>query len=206
VKRVLNLYAGLGGNRKLWDNVEVTAVEMNPKISAVYRRLNPDDFVIDGDAHQYLLDHFQEFDFIWSSPPCQSHSRMVKFTRHSKKGYPDFRLYEEIIFLKNFFKGRWVVENVIPYYDPLIQPSQKIDRHLYWSNFEISDFTVGTVPNFINRCNLEGKKAMMDWLGIHYDENIYYGKNHCPSQILRNCVHPKIGLHIMEESLKWNQK
>lgn len=29
--KVLNLYAGIGGNRKLWEGVEVTAVEQLKK-------------------------------------------------------------------------------------------------------------------------------------------------------------------------------
>lgn len=73
--KILNLYAGVGGNRKLWgDNHEITAVELNPSVASCYKDLYPNDTVIVGDAHQYLLDHYQEFDFIWSSPPCQSHS------------------------------------------------------------------------------------------------------------------------------------
>ena len=76
--RVLNLYAGVGGNRKLWQDVNVTAVELEPKIAAVYQRQHPNDTVIVGDAHAYLLEHWQEFDFIWSSPPCQTHSKMAK--------------------------------------------------------------------------------------------------------------------------------
>ena len=71
---VLNLYAGLGGNRRLWDEVKVTAVEFNADIANVYCHLYPADNVIVGDAHQYLLDNFKNFDFIWSSPPCQTHS------------------------------------------------------------------------------------------------------------------------------------
>ena len=31
--KVLNLYAGIGGNRKLWKDVEVTAVENNKEIA-----------------------------------------------------------------------------------------------------------------------------------------------------------------------------
>ena len=33
--KILNLYAGIGGNRRLWpdDEIEVTAVELNPKIA-----------------------------------------------------------------------------------------------------------------------------------------------------------------------------
>ncbi len=38
----------------------------------------------------------------------------------------------------------------------------------------------------------------MDWLGIHYKENIYYEGNHCPAQVLRNCVHPVLGMQILE--------
>ena len=202
--KILNLYAGLGGNRKLWgDEHQVFAVELDPKIAAVYRRLYPKDVVLEGDAHRQLLVDINqgvEYDFIWSSPPCQSHSKMALATRHSLKRYPDLTLYEEIILLKTYAKCPWVVENVIPHYKPLIAPEIVIDRHMFWSNFGF--IGVEAAPpkpkGFINLCNLAGKKAMMDWLGIHYSENIYYGKNHCPAQILRNCVHPNVGRDILE--------
>ena len=74
--RVLNLYAGIGGNRKHWENVEVTAIEYNDEIANVYKQLHPNDNVIVTDAHEYLAKHWREFDFIWSSPPCQSHSKV----------------------------------------------------------------------------------------------------------------------------------
>lgn len=196
--KVLNLYAGLCGNRKLWNGVHVTSVENEPRIAAIAQRLHPEDVVIIGDAHQYLLDHFHEFDFIWSSPPCQTHSRMQKFTRHKLRRYPDLKLYEEILFLTHFFNGKWVVENVTPYYEPLIAPTTRVGRHLFWSNFAFHVQDVPRPGNFINKCNLAGKRAMQDWLGIHYEENIYYGDNHCPAQILRNCVHPKIGEQILK--------
>lgn len=196
--RVLNLYAGLGGNRKLWENVQVTAVEMEPKIAAVYRRLHPADTVIEGDAHQYLLEHHGEYDFIWSSPPCQSHSKMNKATRHKSRRYPDMALYQEIILLRSHARCPWVVENVVPYYQPLIAPSVRMGRHLFWTNFAVEVLELEQPPNFINRCDVAGKQALMDWLGIHYAENIYYGTNHCPAQILRNCVHPRLGRHILE--------
>ena len=35
--KVLNLYAGIGGNRKLWTDVEVTAIENNESIAAIYQ-------------------------------------------------------------------------------------------------------------------------------------------------------------------------
>lgn len=196
-KKVLNLYAGLGGNRKLWTDCDVTAVELNPRIAAVYQRLHPNDTVIIGDAHRYLLDNHHEFDLVWSSPPCPTHSRMMKATRHDLRKYPDMALYQEIIFLQHFFKGDWVVENVKPYYEPLIQ-GKLMGRHMFWSNFDFDHFDVARPKNFINKANLAGKQALMDWLGIHYEENIYYGNNHCPAQILRNCVHPLVGEHIFK--------
>jgi len=199
--KVLNLYAGIGGNRKHWDNCDVTAVEIDEKIASVYQRLYQNDTVIIGDAHKYLLDHYMEFDFIWSSPPCQSHSKMIRSGRNRVPRYPEMGLYEEIIFLKHNFSGKYVVENVVPYYEPLM-PATKIGRHLFWHNFAIDNLLpVPEFKNFINRQNLQAKQDLMDWLGIHYEENIYYGNNHCPTQILRNCVHPDLGKQIFERSL-----
>jgi DNA (cytosine-5)-methyltransferase 1 len=201
--RVLNLYAGLGGNRKLWTGVDVTAVELDPRIAAVYGRQHPDDTVVVGDAHQYLLDHADEFDFIWSSPPCQTHSKMAKATRHKLRRYTDLGLYQEILYLQHFFKGLWVVENVIPFYEPLI-PGKAIGRHMYWANFDVEHDAEPTPKDFVNLCNLAGKQKLMDWLGIHYPENIYYGNNHCPAQILRNCVHPNEGHIILCNAKVWH--
>lgn len=198
--KILNLYAGLGGNRKHWSNCQVTAVEFNQEIANVYKSLYPDDVVIVGDAHQYLLDHYSEFDFIWYSPPCQSHSRMIRSGRNRKPRYPDMRLYEEIVFLQNDFKGFFVVENVKPYYKALIE-YQSIGRHVFWANFEIPLMDEPKFKNFINRQNVSDKQDLMNWLGIHYEKNIYYDGNHCPTQVLRNCVHPLVGKHIMDNLL-----
>lgn len=202
--RVLNLYAGVGGNRKLWQEVKVTAIETDPEIAEVYKKLYPDDIVIVDDAHQYLLDHFQEFDFIWSSPPCQSHSKMIRSGRNRKPRYPDLKLYEEILFLQHNFKGFWTVENVVPYYTPLIEPAKKIGRHLFWSNFEIPIIETPEFKGFISRQNMSEKKALHDWLDIHYEGNIYYDNNHCVTQVLRNCVHPKIGEAILKAVDIWD--
>jgi DNA (cytosine-5)-methyltransferase 1 len=194
--RVLNLYAGLGGNRLLWKDCEVTAVEMEQDIADVYKKQHPNDTVIVGDAHQYLLDHSHEFDFIWSSPPCQTHSRMMKATRHPKKRFTDMSLYQEIVFLQHFFKGKWIVENVKPFYEPLIKPTAILGRHYAWSNFEITDFDLKTPKGFIVNGTVAGTEVLKDWLGIKYEGNIYYKDNHCPAQVLRNCVHPEMGLHV----------
>lgn len=196
--RVLNLYAGIGGNRKLWpDYCQVTAIEYTPEIADVYQRLNPKDKVLVCDAHEYLLHNYQAFDFIWSSPPCQSHTRMIRSGRNRKPRYPDMRLYEEILFLKHNFNGKWVVENVIPYYEPFLSP-KICGRHAFWSNFNFEANEIKQPINFINLSTVAGKNKLMDWLGIHYDGNIYYEGNHCPAQVLRNCVHPLLGKQIFD--------
>ena len=111
--RILNLYACLCGNRYKWDEVlqdanisdyEIVAVELDPELARLYQERFPNDIVIIADAHQYLLDHYKEFEFIWSSPPCPSHSR-ARYWGFGINGknpiYPDLKLYEEIIFLEN---------------------------------------------------------------------------------------------------------
>ena len=196
--KVLNLYAGVGGNRKHWEGCDVVAIESNEAIARVYQRLHPNDKVVIGDAHEYLKEHFREFDFIWSSPPCQTHSRMAKATRHKSRKFPDMRLYEEILFLQHFFDGKFIVENVAPFYEPLVIPTTKVGRHLFWSNFDFDAEDVRRPSGFINMANVAGKKALQEWLGIHYDENIYYAGNHCPAQVLRNCVHPELGRQIFD--------
>lgn len=206
VKKVLNLYAGLGGNRLKWEGVEVTAVEKNEQIAAVYRKYNPLDEIIVGDCRDYLSKNFDRFDFIWSSPPCQSHSKMNKFTRHQRATFPDLRLYEEIIFLQENFRGKWVVENVVPFYRPLFQP-QKCGRHRFWANFYIPDRQFPHPPfDLISAKGPIERKKIMDWLGIHYQGNIYYEGSKQPEQVLRNCVHPDIGLHVLNSAYSGQQK
>jgi len=125
--KILNLYSGIGGNRKLWGNDhDITAVEWDKDIAQIYSDFFPKDKMIVADAHQFLLEHFAEYDFIWASPPCPTHSRLGRLRalnkhneatgQYSPPRYPDMRLYQEIILLKYFFKGKWVVENVIAYF------------------------------------------------------------------------------------------
>ena len=72
------------------------------------------------------------------------------------------KLYEEIIFLKYWYKGKWVVENVKSYYEPLIKP-YTCGRHCFWSNFVISDlpvkYQIGTWNR--NRSKLTQRKAII---------------------------------------------
>lgn len=189
--KILNLYAGVGGNRRLWQGHDITAVELDPKIAAVYKDLYPEDEVIIGDAHEYLLQHYKEFDFIWSSPPCVTHSRL-RFTQKTQK-YPDMSLYQEIILLKTFFKGDWVVENVKPYYRPLIEPSFTIDRHVYWCNKTIKPYTAKEETYTDIR---DISKQMEEAYNINLDK---YVRTIRIRQALRNMVKPEHGLYILNE-------
>ena len=105
--KILNLYACLGGNRYKWgEEHEITAVELDEELARLYQERFPNDTVIVADAHQYLLDHYKEFDFIWSSPPCPSHSRArywnsSNYDTKTKPIYPDMKLYQEILFLRD---------------------------------------------------------------------------------------------------------
>ena len=66
--KILNLYAGIGGNRKLWgDEHEVVAVENDPNIAKIYQDFFPNDKMVVADAHLYLLEHYKDYDFIWTS-------------------------------------------------------------------------------------------------------------------------------------------
>lgn len=197
--KILNLYAGLGGNRKLWSqDHQVTSIELEQNIADIYQKLFPHDRLIIEDAHQYLLNHFREFDFIWSSPPCQSHSKVNLYNKHKPIRFPDLKLYEEILFLKHNFKGKWIVENVKPYYTPLIRESISMGRHLFWSNFFITPYHMDSPADFINLCTVEGSEKLKEWLDIKYEGNIYYKNNHNPGQVLRNCIHPLTGNHILQ--------
>jgi DNA (cytosine-5)-methyltransferase 1 len=200
--KILNLYAGIGGNRKLWgDEHQVTAVELNPQIAAIYKDFFPNDEVIVADAHQYLLEHYAGFDFIWSSPPCITHSRanlwnaLSPYKDNSKQlqrgggirpRYADMTLYQEIIFLKKHYKGKWCVENVIAYYEPLIKPVE-FGSHWFWTNFPL--------PTFAGEPRtMTGVQQMSRQKGFDLD----HYKSLDKEKLLRNCVEPELGKHILD--------
>jgi len=188
--KILNLYAGIGGNRKLWgDEHEITAVELDEDIAKIYQENFPNDQVIVTDAHQYLLEHYKDFDFIWTSPPCPSHSVTSYFLNaQGTVRFPDMKLYEEIIFLMAFCKGKFCVENVKSYYPPMIEP-QSIGRHYLWCNFDIS--------------NYKGKLLKVGRFG--HVKSSKTGRTDEKDKLKRNCVEEEIGLHILNSSSTSNK-
>jgi len=198
--KILNLYACLGGNRYKWGNEhEITAVELDPELAQMYKERFPNDTVIVGDAHQYLLDHYKEFDFIWSSPPCPTHSRArywnsSNYDTNTEAVYPDMQLYEEILFLQHYYNGKYCVENVIPYYEPLI-PAQKRGRHLYWTNFNLPQnigerqFQMGGIGEVKKLCEFH-----------EYDFYQYKGEQRI-DKIARNLVDYEAGKTILDTAI-----
>ena len=182
--KILNLYAGIGGNRKLWgDEHEITAVEINNEIAAVYSYNFPNDKMIITDAHFYLLEHYMEFDFIWSSPPCPTHSRLC-FSQPVKQ-YADMSFYQQVILLESWFKGKWCIENVVAYYEYLIKPSFIIGRHPFWSNFKVNHLEIKNID--VSRSTAQ---ELSEYLGMPIPR-------FKDRTLLRNCVEPKTGNHIL---------
>ena len=201
--RILNLYTGIGGNRKLWPpGHEITAIENNNKIAKIYQKHFPNDNVIITDAHDFLLKHFQEYDFIWSSPPCQSHSKIqILFNKNIPK-FPDLKLYEEILFLKHYFKGQWVVENTKSYYTPLIKP-QYLSGHFYWSNFIIATLKENHRDFGENAFHKEKQHTLELQEKLGFNINL---KGKELRSAIRNCVQPTAGLHVFNCAFKLKQK
>ena len=194
--KILNLYAGIGGNRKLWGNEhEITAVEYKQEIADIYHDFFPNDKMIVADAHEYLLKHFKEYNFIWSSPPCPSHSdmrRMGVSIGQVEPVYPDMKLYEEIILLQHFCKVKFCVENVIGYYKPLIPP-QNINKHYFWANFYIHPLPIES------RNHRKDVKYLQESKQFNLDK---YPNSVNKRLLLRNCVEPATGLFIFQEAFR----
>jgi len=209
--KVLNLYAGIGGNRILWDevmDVDVTAVEIDCEIAKVYQDFFPDDEVIVADAHKYLKEKYDDgWDFVWASPPCPTHSYIRKVAGvgrgQNRMVYPDMKLYEYILFMRGVdrsggtnFEGKYCIENVESWYDPLIKP-QMVGRHYLWANYPLPDKTIPVLPEKY-RSSVKGLEKFYGFDLSGYD-------NIDKKQVLRNCVHPELGKHILKSAFKNKQ-
>ena len=191
--KILNLFAGIGGNRTLWgDQHEITAVEFDPDIAAIYKQRFPMDSVVVSDALEYVEQNLDFFDFIWASPVCKTHSRLNSTCQNMR--IPDMTsLYGLITFLDRFHKGKYCVENVIPYYPPLILPNQTLGRHCFWSNFLIPDQRFPQPKGTLKDLPIA---ELQKWHQITETKKREY---------LRNCVDYRIGAYILDCATKTKQ-
>lgn len=203
--KILNLFAGLGGNRSAWgDSHKVVAVEKNKAIARIYKRRFPKDRVVVKDAIEILMNKFPLFDFIWISPECKTHCKLIRFRiqRKFEKGYdediplPDLNtLYGSILFLRHYFNGYFVVENVKGYYVPLIEPTVTLGRHYFWCNFPVPEkkFTGKEYSN-----NMKEMAAVKGFdLKLFNDPRIN-NNSFRKDGAIRDMVNPKISAYIME--------
>ena len=107
-------------------------------------------------------------------------------------------LYQEIILLQTHFDGKYCVENVIPYYEPLIK-GKKIGRHIYWTNFKI--------PYDLKERDMSGvmcgqsNNELQKLCEFHkIDLSSYKGKQR-KDKIARNLVDYEAGKTILETAL-----
>ena len=109
--------------------------------------------------------------------------------------FPDMKLYEEILLLKHLFNGKYVVENVIPYYEPLIA-AQKRHRHLYWTNFNLPTILTNRDVRISSGTDEVGKLCKF------HDFDFYKYKGSQPvNKIARNLVDYEAGKTILETAL-----
>jgi len=222
--KILNLFAGIGGNRTLWGTQhQITAIENNEKIAEIYKKRFPQDEIIITDAYEYLLWNYDKFEFIWASPPCQTHSWANNWL-HTQgiRRYPDMALWQLIIFLRKFsdyknygkkldkIKILYVVENVKPYYESLIKPDFILQRHYFWSNiqipnegFKFSKISIINAKAKTRRNNQDYYQQLCDYHHINKEiidllRDKTWNNHDLKGQVLRNCVRPELGKYILD--------
>jgi len=197
---LLDLFAGVGGTalgiQNFLEDRNITysyyAVEYDNEIIKAHELFRPQSIVIEADAYIIVYSDLREYAFIWASPPCQSHSQCNMFWDRRN---PDMRLWDLINYFKELSKP-FIVENVKPYYKPLIKPTLKIRRHYFWSNLPLEPFEFEKSPKGFTRMSIE------DWRIYHNvpKEAITHIRDlKRRRQILRNMVHWSISYNLFKQ-------
>lgn len=209
--KILILFGGIGGNRTLWgDEHEITAIENDSDIANIYKKRFPEDILYKTDALEFVENKLDNYDFIWASPECKTHSRLnlpLAKQRNKMPVIPDDKsLYGLIRWLKKFCHGMWVVENTQDYLGFLIRPTVNLGRHFYWSNFPIP------VKKFSILKDMDHKswRQLCEFHSINpalLPNTLIWDRNHDKRRtILRNCVDYRIGKYILDCAIKPKQK
>lgn len=196
--KILNLFAGLGGNRERWVGHDITAVEISPSIAKAYTERFPQDKIVVCDAFEFLMLHHSEFDFIWLSPPCQSHSKTMFMRGKSNYISPDNTLLELVIYCRSFVKCHWIVENVRPYYKPCISPVSRFGRHMFWSGVMLPSPQLSKVVSMWDDSFTHVADKLKQVSGVSYTGNVYQLGSKNPCQAIRNMCSPVIGKFYLD--------
>ncbi|MCE7740456.1 MAG: DNA cytosine methyltransferase [Candidatus Heimdallarchaeota archaeon] len=202
--KVLDLFAGVGGTAKgiqtflQEKNIpfQYVAVENDPETIKAHLKLNPDSEIEFRDAY---LTSIKDYDFIWASPPCTSHSQLNMYMNRKQ---PDMRLWSLITRLQQQ-QIPFIVENVEPYYREPIPHTLELGRHRFWSNKPIIPFEVPKMPKDW------GWMGIPDWEKFHEINTRVTKFIKDPlkrRQLLRNIVHWTISYRIIEQILFPKQK
>ena len=91
-----------------------------------------------------------------------------------------------------------MVENVVPYYEPLIKP-KLLHRHAFWSNFTITDIKLKP----LGTCKvMKEREFLQEKFGFNMDKYIGVNKR----LLLRNCVVPELAKHVFDCAFRTQQK
>jgi DNA (cytosine-5)-methyltransferase 1 len=129
-KRALDLFCGAGGASKGLSDYgyfdEIIGVDINDQPNYPYKQVQSDVFKLP-------YHFFQDFDFIWASPPCQHYTRMLNHGLTDRNKHPDL-VHKTRILLEDSGK-MFVIENVVgaPLKNPIMLCGEmfglKVTRH-----------------------------------------------------------------------------
>lgn len=201
--KILDLFCGVGGVARGFQKFlneqgieyEYHAVDIDRSILLAHKVVNKNSVTILRDAYSFEDDELSQYDFIWASPPCETHS-IAGIWRRKFGVEPDMRLYELIIKLHRLGIP-FVVENVKPYYNPPIKPTSKANRHVLWSNLSIKPVEVD-LPYFTHI-----KDKIKDLIWYHqlekHEKAIRRILGKKTRDALRDMVHWKIAYEIARQ-------
>ena len=104
--KAVDLFCGAGGAAQGLKNAGFSKIV---GIDIEYQPEYPFEF-IHSDVFNVELDFFKDFDFVWSSPPCQAYTFATEKSRNLGKVYPDLVKLTRQLLLK--INKPFVIENV----------------------------------------------------------------------------------------------
>lgn len=208
--KVLSAFSSVGIGETLIHKknpkIQFTSIEIMPPLSREYKKRFPNSKTIIGNAYEHIYNHFNEYDIIMASPPCQNYS----YLNPNKNLEKDNRIFDLITFLKKKHIIFYVenVKSKYLFYNTSNKPTL-INRHYFWSNviliksIKIPKFPYNFTKATYKRSGLSKTETyiqdLQKWLGVKLSKRFYIRGNHSPGQIYREAIHPILNLNIFEQ-------